>query len=167
MKKKRIKYVFIALIVAIVSICFYEVHISYNNLTTTNYTISSNKINNDVNMVILSDLHENNFGENNKELINSIKKHGPYIVIAPKIAIPHAQEGHGVNETAICFMKTNTPVSFGEGEEYDAQLFFVLASIDNEVHLKNLTKMVELISDEETVEKLLEAQSVEDLKKLV
>ncbi len=64
-------------------------------------------------------------------------------------------------------MKTNTPVSFGEGEEYDAQLFFVLASVDNEVHLKNLTKMVELISDEETVEKLLEAQSVEDLKKLV
>ncbi len=100
-------------------------------------------------------------------IINSIKKHGPYIVIAPKIAIPHAQEGHGVNETAICFMKTNTPVSFGEGEEYDAQLFFVLASVDNEVHLKNLTKMVELISDEETVEKLLEAQSVEDLKKLV
>ena len=49
----------------------------------------------------------------------------------------------------------------------DAQLFFVLASVDNEVHLKNLTKMVELISDEETVEKLLEAQSVEDLKKLV
>ena len=70
-------------------------------------------------------------------IINSIKKHGPYIVIAPKIAIPHAQ------------------------------LFFVLASVDNEVHLKNLTKMVELISDEETVEKLLEAQSVEDLKKLV
>lgn len=100
-------------------------------------------------------------------IINSIKKHGPYIVIAPKIAIPHAQEGHGVNETAICFMKTNTPVSFGEGEEYDAQLFFVLASVDNEVHLKNLTKMVELISDEETVEKLLEAQSVEELKKLV
>lgn len=100
-------------------------------------------------------------------IINSIKKHGPYIVIAPKIAIPHAQEGHGVNETAICFMKTNTPVSFGEGEEYDAQLFFVLASVDNEVHLKNLTKMVELISDEETVEKLLEAKSVEDLKKLV
>lgn len=100
-------------------------------------------------------------------IISSIKKHGPYIVIAPKIAIPHAQEGYGVNETAICFMKTNTPVSFGDGEEYDAQLFFVLASVDNEVHLKNLTKMVKLISDEEIVEKLLEAKSVDDLKKLV
>ncbi|MDD7372772.1 Ascorbate-specific phosphotransferase enzyme IIA component [Sarcina ventriculi] len=100
-------------------------------------------------------------------IIQSIKKHGPYIVIAPKIAIPHAQEGKAVNETSICFMKTNTPVSFGDSEEYDAQLFFVLASVDNEVHLKNLTKMVELISDEEVVDKLLNAKSVEDLKKLI
>lgn len=81
MNKKRIKYVFIAFILVIVSICCYEVHISYNNLTTTNYTISSNKINNDVNMVILSDLHENNFGENNKELINSIKKQNPDVIL--------------------------------------------------------------------------------------
>ena len=100
-------------------------------------------------------------------IIESIKKHGPYIVIAPKIAIPHAQEGKAVNKTAICFMKTNTPVSFGDSEEYDAQLFFVLASADNEVHLQNLSKMVELMSDEETVDKLLKAESVEDLRKLV
>ena len=100
-------------------------------------------------------------------IIQSIKKHGPYIVIAPKIDIPHVQEGKAVNETSICFMKTNTPVSFGDSEEYDAQLFFVLASVDNEVHLKNLTKMVELISDEEVVDKLLNAKSVEDLKKLI
>lgn len=100
-------------------------------------------------------------------IIQSVKKYGPYIVIAPNIAIPHAQEGNAVNETAICFMKTNTPVSFGDSEEYNAKLFFVLASIDNEVHLQNLSKMVELISSEKTVDKLLKAESVEDLKKLV
>ncbi|GAA0070381.1 PTS sugar transporter subunit IIA [Clostridium sardiniense] len=100
-------------------------------------------------------------------IIESIKKHGPYIVIAPKIAIPHAQEGKGVNETSICLMKTNTPVRFGDGDEYDAQLFFVLASTDNNIHLQNLSRMVELISDEEMVEKLLKAKSVEDLKELV
>ena len=36
-------------------------------------------------------------------IISSIKKFGPYIVIAPNICIPHAQEGKGVNETAVCF----------------------------------------------------------------
>ena len=100
-------------------------------------------------------------------IIESVKKYGPYIVIAPKIAIPHAQEGRGVNETSMCFMKTNTPVKFGNDDSNEAQLFFVLASTDNNIHLQNLSNMVELISDEEVVEKLLEAESVEDLKKLV
>lgn len=99
-------------------------------------------------------------------IIKSIKKYGPYIVIAPKIAIPHAQEGKGVNETCICFMKTDTPVSFGDSAEYDAQLFFVLASMNNDIHLKNLSKLVEMISDQEVVNDLLKAKSVEDLKKL-
>lgn len=100
-------------------------------------------------------------------IIESVKKYGPYIVIAPKIAIPHAQEGHGVNETSICFMKTNTSVRFSDDREQDAQLFFVLASTDNNIHLQNLSNMVELISDEEVVEKLLKAQNVEDLKEIL
>ena len=97
------------------------------------------------------------------EIITSIKKHGPYIVIAPNICIPHAQEGKGVNETAICFMKTEKPVHFSDDPEHDAKLFFVLASTNNELHMKNLTDMVGLIENEATVEKLLEAKKVEDL----
>lgn len=99
-------------------------------------------------------------------IIKSIKRYGPYIVIAPKIAIPHAQEGKGVNETCVCFMKTDTPVSFGDSDQYDAQLFFVLASTNNNIHLKNLSKLVEMISDQDIVNDLLKAQSVNDLKRL-
>ena len=73
-------------------------------------------------------------------IIANVKKYGPYIVIAPNICIPHAQEGVGVNETAICFMKTNKPVHFSDDPEHDAKLFFVLASTDNEKHLQNLIK---------------------------
>lgn len=101
------------------------------------------------------------------EIIGSIKKHGPYIVIAPNICIPHAQEGKGVNETAICFMKTEKPVHFSDDPEHDAQLFFVLASTDNERHMQNLMNMVNLIENEANVEKLLRAKTVEDLKVLM
>ena len=65
-------------------------------------------------------------------IVSSIKNFGPYIVIAPNISIPHAQEGKGVNETAICFMRTEEPVHFSDDPEHDARLFFVLASTDNE-----------------------------------
>lgn len=98
-------------------------------------------------------------------IISNIKKYGPYIVIAPNICIPHAQEGVvGVNETAMCFMRTKNPVHFSNDPEQDARLFFVLASTDNEVHLQNLSSMVGLIEDEAVVEKLLESECKEDLE---
>ncbi|WP_195953736.1 PTS sugar transporter subunit IIA [Clostridium saudiense] len=100
-------------------------------------------------------------------IVSSIKNFGPYIVIAPNICIPHAQEGKGVNETAICFMRTEEPVHFSDDPEHDARLFFVLASTDNERHMQNLVNMVGLIEDESVVEKMINSTSVEDLKALV
>jgi len=101
-------------------------------------------------------------------IIANVKKYGPYIVIAPNICIPHAQEGIvGVNETAMCFMRTKNPVHFSDDPEQDARLFFVLASTDNNVHLENLSNMVGLVEDEAIVDKLLEAECKEDLEKIV
>lgn len=100
-------------------------------------------------------------------IIENVKKFGPYIVIAPNICIPHAQEGKGVNDTAICFMKTEKPVHFGETEEHDARLFFVLASTDNERHMQNLVELCELVEDQQVVEKLLNSNSEQDLEALL
>ena len=99
-------------------------------------------------------------------IIAKVEELGPYIVIAPDICIPHAQEGVGVNDTAVCFMKTETPVSFSDDGEHDARLFFVLASTNNEIHLQNLCEMSEELSDEDFVAKLLQAHSPEDLAAL-
>ena len=100
-------------------------------------------------------------------IIESVNKYGPYIVIAPNICIPHAQEGKGVNETAICFMRTEETIHFSDDPEQDARLFFVLASTNNEHHMNNLVNMVSLIEDPQVVDKLLNASCVEDLKSIL
>lgn len=105
--------------------------------------------------------------EYTQAIIDSVNNNGPYIVIAPNICIPHAQQGKGVNDTAISFMKTNKPVKFSDSEEHNAQLFFVLASTDNNKHLNNLAELVEFLGDEQNVEKLLASTSGEDLKSLI
>ena len=99
-------------------------------------------------------------------IIAKVEELGPYIVIAPDICIPHAQEGVGVHDTAVCFMKTEKPVSFSDDGEHDARLFFVLASTNNAIHLQNLSEMAETLSDEDFVARLLQAKSPEDLVKL-
>jgi len=101
------------------------------------------------------------------EIIKKVEELGPYIVIAPNICIPHAQEGLGVRDTAMCFMKTEKPVHFDPNDpEKDAQIFVVLASVDNAVHLENLAQLSDALSDEDIVAKLLEAKTPEDLLKI-
>ncbi len=101
------------------------------------------------------------------EIIKKVEELGPYIVIAPNLCIPHAQEGVGVNETAMCFMKTEEPVHFDPNDpEKDARVFVVLASTDNNIHLQNLALLVETMSDEDKFAKILEAKTPEDLVKI-
>ena len=97
-------------------------------------------------------------------IIEKVEELGPYIVIAPNICIPHAERGRGVNGTAMCFMKTEKPVSFDpDAPEKDARIFVVLAATDNEVHLSNLMALSETLSDEDIVAKVLAAKTPEDL----
>lgn len=101
-------------------------------------------------------------------IIQSVKKYGPYIVIAPDIAMPHAQEGaSGVKDTAIAFMKVQEPVYFEkDNPDKRARLFFVLASVNHEAHLKNMEQLACMLLEQETVTALLEVKSAEDLLKL-
>jgi len=101
-----------------------------------------------------------------ESIIKNVKELGPYIVIAPDICIPHAQEGLGVNATAISFMKTDEPVHFSDSPEHDARIFFVLASVNNDEHMANLQAMVEAVSDPEQLEVMLNAHSPSDLAEL-
>ena len=96
-------------------------------------------------------------------IIACIKEYGPYIVIAPDIALPHAKGGVGVKETSIAFLKVKQPVHFSDSAEHDARLLFVLASVDDNAHLDMLQKLVDVLSDEAFVERLLDVDSVDGL----
>lgn len=103
-----------------------------------------------------------------EDIIKCVEKYGPYIIIIPDVALPHAQEGAvGVNKTAIAFMKLEEPVSFEEGDpEKEARMFFTLASCNPEQHLKNMANLSDLLMNEEVLEALAKAVSAEDLLKI-
>lgn len=98
-------------------------------------------------------------------IISCVEKYGPYIVIAPNIAMPHSTEGaKGVNETCIGFMKVEEPVHFDLNDpEKDARLFFVLAAVDHDKHLENMMALSEMLMNDELVQDLLEVTCDEDL----
>ena len=99
------------------------------------------------------------------QLIDSVRKHGPYIVLLPGFAMPHTMEGaRGVHRTAISFMKLEEPVQFDpEDREKDASVFFTLAAENSDEHLQNMRKLFKMLTDEELVERLRGVASEEDL----
>jgi len=100
-----------------------------------------------------------------EEIISCVTKYGPYIVLMPNVAMPHATENaKGVNKTAIAFMKVEEPVIFDDnGSKKSAQLFFTLASCDSEKHLKNMQKLCDLLTNESLIEELAKAKTPEEL----
>ena len=100
-------------------------------------------------------------------MITNVKELGPYIVIAPNIAIPHARPETGVEQLGMSFLRLEEPVYFSEKEKHRAQLIIVLAAIDNQTHLKALAQLTELLSNEGNVEKLIAANDQETVIKLI
>lgn len=100
-----------------------------------------------------------------QRIIECVEELGPYIVIVPGLAIPHSTKGApGVQKTSITFAKFETPVCFDEQDrEKDATLFFTLAAVDEEEHLKNMRQLFLILSDEELLEKLSRVSTAEEL----
>ena len=100
------------------------------------------------------------------EIIACIEKYGPYIIIAPDIAMPHSQENaKGVHKTAISFMKVAEAVAFdADDREKDARLFFTLASQDHAQHLENMSALATMLDNEALIGELLQAQNISDLR---
>ncbi len=103
--------------------------------------------------------------EYSKELINCVKKYGPYIVLEEGIAMPHStQEGKNVFKTEIAFTKFEKDVVFDD--ENKANLFFTLASENPDIHLENMQKLMEVLGNDELKEQLFKIKTIQELKEL-
>lgn len=80
-KKLKIILIFLLVILIILVGFIYEVYISYNKLRVKEYSIETNQISNSVNLVIISDLHSNQIGKNNKKLVDKINSLNPDFIL--------------------------------------------------------------------------------------
>lgn len=99
-------------------------------------------------------------------MIKSVKQYGPYIVISPKIALPHARPQAGSKKIGFSIMKLEKPVAFSEKEDHNVQLLIVLSCDDSSTHIEMLQAIVTILSDEEKNKLLFEAKTVEEMLKI-
>ncbi|MCM1989058.1 PTS sugar transporter subunit IIA [Oceanirhabdus seepicola] len=96
-------------------------------------------------------------------MIDSVKKYGPYIVIAPQIALPHARPDRGAKKAGFSILKLEKPVAFSEEEDHNVQLLIVLSCEDSSTHMELLQAIVTILANEEKQKLVFQAKTPEEL----
>ena len=100
-------------------------------------------------------------------MIHTAEELGPYIVIAPGIAMPHSRPEDGVLKPCVALMTLSTPVNFGNEENDPVRLVFSFGAPDKEQHVEALRELATVFSgffsERGGIQDLLKAQSPEDL----
>lgn len=99
-------------------------------------------------------------------MIDVVNKVGPYIVLAPHIALAHAAAGTHVLKNDMVLVIFKKPVIFN-CENDPVHLMFGLCALEQGSHLDLLTNLSLILDDEDVWEKLLACENLEELYALV
>lgn len=100
-------------------------------------------------------------------MIESYRVNGPYFVLSPKIALPHARPEDGVKNASVSLVKLKKPVEFGHKNNDPVSLVFGLGATSGEEHLKILQRLTRLLNEKETADELINTDSRNDIIKII
>ncbi|MDO4490181.1 MAG: PRD domain-containing protein [Lachnospiraceae bacterium] len=94
-------------------------------------------------------------------IIMQLQYYGPYMFLSDSVLLAHAKPEDGVNTLDVSLTVFKEPVPFAGGRR--AELIIVLAAEDQEKHLTILQDILEIVSDEEKMKRLLACTEEEKL----
>ena len=99
-------------------------------------------------------------------MIRVAKEFGPYIVVAPGIALPHARPEDGVIEASIAIVRLKNPVEFGNEDNDPVYLVVALAAVDHEQHIDGLRQLALVLGDDDKIDAIKAAKTKEEILKI-
>lgn len=93
-------------------------------------------------------------------IIRAIDEHGPYMVIAPGIALVHARPEDGVRKVCMSLLICRKGVSFGQKDKDPVHLIFAFGAVDDLQHLRALSQLMTLLNDKACIDQLRSSISV-------
>lgn len=100
-------------------------------------------------------------------MIRTTEELGPYAVIAPGVAIPHARPDDGAKKVGLSLAILSEPVEFGSKENDPVDLLFGFSTTDSEAHMELIQDLANFIEKEENCQALRNAETVEEVMEIV
>jgi PTS system ascorbate-specific IIA component len=99
-----------------------------------------------------------------QSMLEAVEKFGPYIVIAPGIALAHGKPSDEVIETGLSLLVLESAVEFQHSQNDPVQLVFGLAATDHESHIELMSELAEFLSNQNRVNSLLTCSDSEQIR---
>lgn len=112
--KKAIKILLIMILILLFA-CIISIWLSYNWLTVSNFTVTSSKISEPFRIVLISDLHDRQFGRNNEKLAEKIQDQSPNLIIVDGDIINGDSENEDTAVEVVRVLKEIAPVYYSYG----------------------------------------------------
>ena len=100
-------------------------------------------------------------------MIKTVKEMGPYIVMAPGIAMPHGRPDSGVLELGISVISLENGINFGSSEFDPVKLIFAICAKENKSHIELLQDLSYILDDDDLLEEVKKCTTKKDLLDII
>lgn len=99
-------------------------------------------------------------------IVESTEEYGPYYILMPGMAMPHARPEAGVNRDAFSLITLTEPVTFSDGKEVSVLLS--LAATSSKIHTSvAIPQIIALFELENSIERIKTCKSDEEVLALI
>ncbi len=98
------------------------------------------------------------------DMIRMIEEHGPYVVVAPGLALAHARPGPAVRRDGIAIATLAEPVEFGHPYNDPVRVVLALAGASSARHLQLVAEIANIFNDSDAVERLADAATPDEVR---
>ena len=97
-------------------------------------------------------------------MIDVVRDMGPYIVLAPGLAMPYARPEMGAKQVGTALVTLEKPIDFGSPENDPVSVAVFLCAPNKDEHIQLLTDIATLFEDEEFLDAAVNFESIEDVQ---
>ena len=101
------------------------------------------------------------------EMVRMIEEHGPYVVIAPGLALAHARPGPEVLADGLAIVTLATPVDFGHPHNDPVSVVLGLAIATADEHLAAVAELANVFNDSGAILELAAATTTDEVLRLM
>jgi PTS system ascorbate-specific IIA component len=102
-----------------------------------------------------------------REMIRMIEEHGPYVVVAPGLALAHARPGPEVLHDGLAIVTLAEPVKFGHPHNDPVFVVVGLAIASVSEHLAAVAAVANVFNDSSAIQELAAATTTDDVLRIM